>query len=165
MDPKELRTLLDYNYWARDRVLDAVEVLTPEQFLRQLGNSFTSVRDTLVHIYSAEWIWWSRWKGESPSGMLKAESFPDFAAVRDAWRRHEIKMREYLESLGADVDRVIEYRLLTGQPGAMKFWPMLQHVVNHGSYHRGQITTMLRQLGAAPPKSQDMIVFHREREA
>jgi uncharacterized damage-inducible protein DinB len=40
---------------------------------------------------------------------------------------------------------------------------MLQHVVNHGTYHRGQITTMLRQLGAEPPKSTDLIAFYRER--
>jgi uncharacterized damage-inducible protein DinB len=44
------------------------------------------------------------------------------------------------------------------------FWEMLQHVVNHGSYHRGQITTMLRQLGAKPPQYMDMIVFYRERQ-
>jgi len=47
--------------------------------------------------------------------------------------------------------------LLNGQAGASPFWQMLQHVVNHGSYDRGQITTMLRQLGAAPPKSMDLV--------
>jgi uncharacterized damage-inducible protein DinB len=42
---------------------------------------------------------------------------------------------------------------------------MLQHVVNHGSYHRGQVTTLLRQLGAPAPKSVDLIAFYRERAA
>jgi uncharacterized damage-inducible protein DinB len=56
---------------------------------------------------------------------------------------------------------VIEYKLLSGQPGASPLWQMLQHVVNHGSYHRGQITTKLRQLGAQPAKSLDMIAFYR----
>ena len=46
------------SYWARDRVLDAVAVLTPEQYTRDLGNSFKSIRDTLVHSYSAEWVWY-----------------------------------------------------------------------------------------------------------
>ncbi len=41
---------------------------------------------------------------------------------------------------------------------------MLQHVVNHGTYHRGQIVTMLRQLGAAPPQSMDLIAFYRARK-
>jgi uncharacterized damage-inducible protein DinB len=38
---------------------------------------------------------------------------------------------------------------------------MVQHVVNHASYHRGQITTMLRQLGAPPAKPMDMIAYYR----
>jgi uncharacterized damage-inducible protein DinB len=161
VDHKDLRILLDYNYWARDRLYDAVQELTPEQFLRNLGSSFPSVRDTLVHIYSAEWIWLSRWKGESPSAMLKAESYPDLAAIREAWDRHEAKMREFLDNMTGDsVNRVIEYKGFSGQ-AAEPFWQMLQHVVNHGSYHRGQVTTMLRQLNAAPPKSLDLIAFYR----
>jgi uncharacterized damage-inducible protein DinB len=46
---------------------------------------------------------------------------------------------------------------------AQPFWQMLQHLVNHGSYHRGQLTTMLRQVGAAAPESMDLIAFYRER--
>ena len=67
MNLQELRTLLDYHYWARDRVLDAAEQLTPDQLTRNLGSSFGSVRDTLAHTYAAEWAWCQRWQGESPS--------------------------------------------------------------------------------------------------
>ena len=52
----DLRLLIDYHYWARDRVLDAVSAITPEQFIRPMGNSFNSVRDTMVHICGAERI-------------------------------------------------------------------------------------------------------------
>jgi uncharacterized damage-inducible protein DinB len=52
--------------------------------------------------------------------------------------------------------------MLDGRPGATPFWQMLQHVVNHASYHRGQVTTMLRQMGVAPGRSMDMIAFYRE---
>jgi uncharacterized damage-inducible protein DinB len=58
---------------------------------------------------------------------------------------------------------VLDYQLFNGAAGRSVFWHMLQHVVNHASYHRGQVTTMLRQLGAAPPKSTDLITFYRER--
>jgi uncharacterized damage-inducible protein DinB len=71
-------------------------------------------------------------------------------------------MRTFLESLGEPgIHKVFEYTLLNGQTGATVFWQMLQHVVNHASYHRGQVTTLLRQLGAAPPKSMDLIAFYR----
>ena len=162
MTHQELRTLLDYHYWARDRVLDAVEPLAHEQFTRDMGSSFRSIRDTVAHIYFAEWAWYSRWQGTSPTEQLPAEMFPDLPAIRALWSDHETKMRSFLETLGEEgINRVIEYRTLTGQPGAAVFWQMLQHVVNHGSYHRGQVTTMLRQLGAAPPKPMDLIAFYR----
>jgi uncharacterized damage-inducible protein DinB len=57
------------------------------------------------------------------------------------------------------------YTLLSGVSSASPFWQMLQHVVNHASYHRGQVTTMLRQLGMAPAKSCDLITFYRERSS
>lgn len=159
----DLRILLNYHYWARDRILDAVSALTPDQFTRDMGSSFRSVRDTLAHLYSAEWAWYSRWQGVSPTALLPADQFPDVASLRQAWTEHEAKMRAFLEALGEEgINRVFEYKLISGQPGATPFWQMLQHVVNHGSYHRGQITTMLRQLGAAPAKSMDLVAFYRE---
>jgi uncharacterized damage-inducible protein DinB len=85
-------------------------------------------------------------------------------SLRSDWVALEAKTRAFLEELGeAGIHRVFEYKLLSGAPGASVFWQMLQHVVNHGSYHRGQVTTMLRQLGAAPGKGMDLIGYYRER--
>ena len=166
MDYPDLHTLLDYHYWARDRVLEAADKLSPEQFTRDLGSSFKSVRDTLVHTYAAEWAWHSRWNGVSPTSLLPAEDFPDVPTIRSQWADLENDVRGFLAGLGeAGITRVIEFKLLSGQPGAMPFWQMLQHIVNHASYHRGQVTTMLRQLGAQPAKSMDMIGFYREQAA
>jgi uncharacterized damage-inducible protein DinB len=69
MNEQEALDLVDYHYWARDRILSAVEVLTPEEFLKDLGGSFKSVRDTVVHTYGAEWNWYLRWVGNSPSSL------------------------------------------------------------------------------------------------
>ena len=163
MTPADLRTLVDYNYWARDRILDAVGALSPEQFTRAMGNSFSSVRDTLAHMYSAEWVWFMRWQGESPTKALAAETWPDLASLVTSWRDLESKVRAFVSGRDeAGVAAVMDYRLINGQPGRSEFGQMLQHVVNHGTYHRGQVTTLLRQLGAAPPKSTDLITFYRE---
>src|SRR5438552_2372273 len=161
----DLNTMLDYHYWARDRVLDAVGPLPPEQFTKDMGNSFRSVRDTLSHVVAAEWAWLSRWRGTSPTALLPHDRFPDLAAVRAEWNRLEGEIRGFVQVLGTEgIERIVEYKLLSGAPGASPFWQMLQHVVNHASYHRGQITTLLRQLKAEPPKSMDMITFYRERK-
>jgi uncharacterized damage-inducible protein DinB len=161
----ELQVLLDYNYWARDRVLDAAALVSPEQYTRDLGSSFHSIRNTLVHMFSAEWIWHSRWQGISPTSALNVDDYPDVATLRLAWSDVERKTRTLVAELGEPgLDNVIEYKLLSGRSGASVFWQMVQHVVNHGSYHRGQVTTMLRQLGAQPPRSMDLITFYREQE-
>ena len=163
MTYQDLQTLVEYHYWARDRVLEAVEPLPPEHFTRDLGNSFPSIRDTVAHLYGADWIWCARWDGESPDALPDASQFATLAAVRLAWNEHERKGRTALERYGeGGIDRLVEY-VRNGQRQAQPFWQTLQHLVNHGSYHRGQITTMLRQLGVAPPKSLDLIAFYRER--
>ena len=162
MNAQDLQTMLDYHYWARDRLLAAVETLTSEQYTRDLGNSFKSIRDTMTHIYAAEWAWYERWQGRSPTALLPADQFPDLASLRRTWSEHEAKMRAFVAELGeGSTDRIIEYKLLSGHAGASPIWQMLQHVVNHASYHRGQVTTMLRQIGAAPAKPMDMIAFYR----
>ena len=168
MNADDVRVLLDYHYWARDRVLDAVEPLSPEQLTGAMGGSFRCVRDTLVHVYWAEWLWYWRWQGQPKTIRFDqvVNEFPDVASLRKAWREHEQLMRAFFDALDGDgIKRVIEYKSLAGQPAASILWHMLQHVVNHASYHRGQVTTLLRQIGAAPPKSMDLIAFYRERSA
>ena len=157
-------TLLDYHYWASDRVLDAVEPVDPEKFTRDLGNSFRSVRDTLAHIYAAEWVWHSRWRGSRRRRCSRRTCFRISRPSVSCGAISRCRFVRSSTSWGEDgIHRGIEYKLLSGQPGASIFWHMLQHVVNHATYHRGQVTTMLRQLGALPPKGMDLIAFYREK--
>jgi uncharacterized damage-inducible protein DinB len=72
----------------------------------------------------------------------------------------EGQVRAFLAS--AELDRVYDYKLMSGKAGSSPLWQMVAHVVNHATYHRGQVTTMLRQLGAVPPQSTDMITYFRE---
>ena len=166
MNANDIRTLIDYHYWARDRVLAAVGRLIDEEYKRPLGSSFASIHHTLVHTYSAEWAWHSRWVGVSPTEMLPFDDYPDVATLQAAWHVLEEKVRGVVDAIDdAGLARECDYRLLSGQPGRSTFAEMIQHMVNHASYHRGQVTTMLRQIGAAPGESMDMIRFFRERRA
>jgi uncharacterized damage-inducible protein DinB len=160
-----IRVLLDYNYWARDRALASAEPLSPEEVSRAMGSSFPSVLDTLVHIYSAEWIWYRRWQGES-SARPDATRLVSVAALRAAWLPLEQQIRSFVDGLGpAGLSRIVDYKTLGGQPSASPYWQMIVHVVNHGTYHRGQVASLLRQLGAKPAQSTDMIQFFREQSA
>ena len=164
MTSADIKSLLDYHYWARDRVLAAVAELSAADFTAPRGNSFSSIRDTLAHTYFAEWAWYTRWQGESPSKLPDSTQFADVEALKAAWSSLEQKVRAHLEPMSdADLQRVTDYRLFSGVAASSPMWQMVQHVVNHASYHRGQVTTMLRQAGAQPAKSMDMIAFYRER--
>ena len=163
MTPEYIHTLIDYNYWARDRVLASVEQLPAEQLSRDLGSSFGSVLDTLVHMYFAEWIWYRRWQGDSPAARPDTSRLATVAALRNEWLPLESEIRTFVETLGpAGLLRMLEYKSMNGQSATSSFWQMIVHVVNHGTYHRGQVATMLRQLGAKPAQSTDVIVFFRE---
>jgi uncharacterized damage-inducible protein DinB len=102
-------------------------------------------------LYTADWGWHLLWQGEKLTDPAPAASFLDLASLQTAWRDQERHVRSFVENLQEeDVGR---------------FWPKLLHLINHASYHRGQVTTMLRQLGVEAPKSQDLIMFYKERAA
>ena len=165
MNAEDIRRLYDYNSWANRRTLEACAPLGEEQFTRDLHSSFRSVRDTLAHIFLVEWLWLERWQGRSPDAFPPANDFPNLDSVRRRWAEIERNLLDYVASLGqADLDRVISHKTTAGLAQAAPLWQMLQHLVNHGTYHRGQVATMLRQLDAKPV-STDLILFHRERAA
>jgi len=162
VDIERIRSLYEFNRWANAQVLNAVSVLEPEEWTRNLRNSFPSVRDTLVHILWAEWIWLTRWKGVSPKLIFDPAEFPTVTALRTRWSDVEREQAEFIAGLSeASLRTVIEYVNTKGESFAYPLWQMLQHVVNHSTYHRGQITMMLRQLGATPVAT-DFLVFYDE---
>ncbi len=165
MTPEEVRILFDYNAWANRRALDAAAQLSPEQFTKPLGSSFSSVRDTLVHICGAEWIWCERFEGRSPSAAPDFSSLQTVDSVRTHWSAQEAKLLTFVRGLTqADLERIMEYKTINFGVYKNPLWQSMQHLVNHGTYHRGQIATLLRQLGAKPIPT-DLMHFYRERAA
>src|SRR5574341_212131 len=160
MQKQDILTLYEYNGWANARILGAVEPLPPEAFQRDLKNSFPSVRDTLVHILGAEWIWLRRWQGESLSKGLPAAEFPTVASLKDRFATLDRERRAFLDTVSEErLGQPFGYRDMAGNAHSLRLVDSLQHLANHGTYHRGQITTMLRQLGVKPV-STDMSRFY-----
>lgn len=165
MDIKTLRTLFEFNSWADQRTLESCATLTPEQFTRDLKSSFPSVRDTLVHTFGAEWLWLERWQGRMPTALPWAPNFPDHASVSARWAEIDRDLRKFVAGvIQEDANRSFEVRTTSGGLYTQPLWQMMQHLANHGTYHRGQVATMLRLLGAKPPAT-DLILFYRERAA
>jgi uncharacterized damage-inducible protein DinB len=165
MDVQDAVNLYDFNAWADRRTLDACSVLDDAQFVQDLGNSFPSIRDTLVHVMLVEWVWLERWNNRAPDKYPPAAEFPNLTSVHTRWTEIERNLLAYVASLKSDdLQKVVHHKTMAGVPQAQPLWQMLQHLVNHGSYHRGQVATMLRQ-SKAKPSSTDLITFYRERAA
>jgi uncharacterized damage-inducible protein DinB len=165
MSPEEIRVLYEYNSWANHRAQDSAAALSPEQFTRSLGSSFSSVRDTLAHIWGAEWIWLERFQGRSPASLPDIGQFADVNSLCSRWQEDETRLHKFVFSLTQDdLNRAHEYRTINFGQYKNPLWVSMQHLVNHGSYHRGQVATMIRQLNAKPLLT-DLIHFYRERSA
>jgi uncharacterized damage-inducible protein DinB len=163
--PDLLLFLFQYNLWADLRTLDACAALTNEQFTRNLGSSFGSVRDTLAHLYGAEWVWNERFQGRSPSSLPPGSTFYDLASVGAKLEEIDRYYIDYVAPLTKeDLQRILRYKSFAGDEFSNPLWQSLHQLTNHGSYHRGQIVTLLRQLGVKPA-STDLIGFYREQAA
>jgi uncharacterized damage-inducible protein DinB len=163
MTPEEMRVLYDYNAWANRRAMEAASALTTEQFVKPMGSSFGSVRDTLAHVCGAEWIWLERFQGRSPASLPDMRECGDIASLRAKWAEQESRLLTFVGKLTQDdLNRIMEYKTLRFGVYKNPLWQSMQHVVNHGTYHRGQVTTMLRQHGAKPILT-DLMHFYRER--
>jgi uncharacterized damage-inducible protein DinB len=162
MDIETILELYRYNRWANARSLDAASKVSPADFTKEVGGSFASLRGTLAHVYGAEWIWLERWRGTSPRKLPFALDFPDVETIRSRWQDVEREQKEFLDALDdARLTQVVSYVNLKGESFAYPLGRMLQHVVNHSTYHRGQIATLLRQLGATP-LSTDLLLYDDE---
>ena len=159
----DLNRLLKFNEWANARVFDALATLTPEQLTRDLGSSFPSPGLTAAHMVAAEWIWLQRWLGVSNSTFPEWANSTDLADIRRRLTKIESERWAFFDGLSeADIETPRMFKLMNGTEDRQPLDVMITHVVNHATYHRGQIATMFRQLGLKPIGT-DFITFARER--
>jgi uncharacterized damage-inducible protein DinB len=165
MTVNDLERRVDYNYWANRKVLSVVAQLTPDEFTRTVAGSYGSVRNTLVHMMSAEWGWIDRCGGPSRPAQLRPDDYPTPQSVIEQWAVVEGYAREFIGTLtDADLERIVEFTL--GQTGkrAMALGELLQHATTHGVHHRGQVALLLRVLGHAPGNF-DLLFYDAEKRA
>ena len=163
LSKEDVGRLLDYTVWANHRAMRAAATLSVDDFKRDLGSSHGGVRGTLVHAMGAEWIWLERWKGASPTSPIDESEFADVMAVRERWTVIEDHRASWLSGLRESaLAETIRYTTLDRRPFEGPLWQLVQHVANHSTYHRGQVVTLMRILGAKATSS-DMVLWDRER--
>ena len=158
MTNDDIQLLYEYDRWANDRILHAAASLGVEEFTRDLGGSFRSVRDTLVHIVGSEWAWLTYWLEPSPTSdfleslwtreeaLFDPNMFPDITAVQTKWV--EVERQQIHFANGITNNSLAQTLPVRGKKISLAH--LMQHLVNHSTYHRGQIAGMLRQLKSEP---------------
>jgi uncharacterized damage-inducible protein DinB len=154
----DIQLLFEYDRWANHRVLHAASALSAEQFTCDLGGSFRSVRDTLLHILGGEWGWLAYWKESDPGPafvkdlrdrrdvLFHPDKFPSITEVESKWAEVEKEQIEFVNGL---TNESLE-RMLPVRGSQISLAHLIQHLANHSTYHRGQVALMMRQLGAQP---------------
>jgi uncharacterized damage-inducible protein DinB len=157
----DYRSLFAYNRWADRRVLDACRKLSPEQYAAEPVPGWSSVRASVVHITSATSNWIRRVAGEAVSGPLTEADLP---SIDDAQRRLD-QAYQTLDGLWPALtpERLTTPRSfeLRGQSGVLPPWVVLRHIVNHATYHRGQVAAKLKRLGVEQPVT-DFVIWALE---
>lgn len=155
----DLPSLFAYTRWADDRVLAACGKLSAADYTREPAPGWSSLRSTLVHLAGATEAWARRLSGETVAAMPTEDEVPMLAdASRMLLHAHE-KLARILGELTPELRaEVWSYKNLRGEPKRVPRWAVLRHIVNHGTYHRGQIASKLRLLGHEPPQT-DLILW------
>jgi uncharacterized damage-inducible protein DinB len=159
---ERIRGLYEHHWWANHRLLGVAAALGEETAVREVGAQFTAptLKGVFFHVYGVDLLWLARWNGTSPSRAPAEQEVPTLAALRDRWTALEAEQRTYLERLTEpDLDREIEFRLISGKEYRLPLWTLLQHVPDHGTHHRSEIATMLTMLSGSPPGT-GMALYH-----
>jgi uncharacterized damage-inducible protein DinB len=154
--------LYDYNYWANKRMFGVIEQLTPEEFCQSVAGSYASIRNTLVHVMSAERGWLDRCGGPPRGPRLEPADYPTPQTLVEKWNWVEESMRKFLSGLSdADLSRPIEFSFSPEEKHSVPMGRLLQHAAVHGVHHRGQVALLLRTLGRVPGNF-DLVIFDQE---
>jgi uncharacterized damage-inducible protein DinB len=159
MNRQEVLVLYRYNQWANARIMARAADAAPDQFLPPASFPHGGLRDTLIHLLSAEWIWRNRWEGTSPNRVLRPEEFPTFEALRGRWTEEEEQLMLFVDRITDEkLNSTFGYHNTSGKPFRRVLWQTMVHLVNHGTQHRAEAAAMLTDLGQSPG-DLDLIYF------
>jgi uncharacterized damage-inducible protein DinB len=164
MTKQDILTLFEYDAWATERMLEAVRGLLEKHYTENIGSSAASVGSTLIHIHGACRLWLDRWLGRDDGRGLNTE-MSSLDALRSRWNDLRKELNTFLQSVAENqLQAPLSYKDMKGRTHSQPLIQQMQHLVNHSTYHRGQVAAMLRQLGAQAVNT-DLITYYRQKSS
>lgn len=153
---------LQYNFWANEKIGSFVTAANEEWFTQQTPSSFNTLQKTLLHLWDAEHIWLKRIHGESLADYPSKNFEGSRADVVNGLLSSSKNLIQLIADSPVDYkDKSIRYKNMKGEEFSTSVESIMMHVVNHGTFHRGQVITMLRALGYTQVSSTDLITYLR----
>lgn len=164
MTLKDLQIRYDYSYWVNEKLFDVIGTMDNALFISPVGDCPKSIRDTMVHVLSAEWGWLDRCGGYKRPARLEPAKFSTLEQVVELWRTVETQLRAFLETLtDEDLQREVLYPGAGGAQRKMPLGELMHHAANHAVHHRGQIAMMIRMARYTPGNFDLLFYFAEQR--
>ena len=155
-----IRDLLLYMLWADRLTLAAVRQVPPEDLNREAGVSFGSLLGTMAHMLSSQRLWLSRFLGNPLTSIPTLDETPDLPSWIAVWEESASQIEAFVAGLSDEqlASSLTWNSIPDGEEHTLPLWQPVVHLVNHNTYHRGQVVSLLRQMGYVPPKT-DLVHF------
>ena len=162
MNRKYFLELADYNTWTNNIVIEWLDQITDEQWEQNITSSFSSIKQTVTHIVSAEKIWIDYWETVSDPVFLSAGFKGTKNDLIKIWKESSACLKNLIEKYPEEkYQQQVTFKWPGGREGRMEFWQTFSHFINHSTYHRGQLVAMLRQVGFTKLTSTDLATYYR----
>jgi uncharacterized damage-inducible protein DinB len=153
-----LSTLMRYKAWANELVFGAAAKLPEAELTAPRKIVFGNLLRTLNHVYAMDEVWRAHLEGRAHGYATRnPEDCPALAQLHEAQKAMDAWFVRYADSLSQD-DEIVNFQFIGGGAGSMTRRDILLHVANHGTYHRGNVASMMYQAGTPPPTT-DLPVF------
>lgn len=157
-----LQQIAAFHTWANQKLAELITTLPEELLTKEVASSFPSIYQTLLHMWSAESVWWQRLKLQEniniPANYFKGTTHE---VIQHLLQQNKMWEDWVNSSSEMSLEHVFKYHNTKREPFKQPTYQMLMHVFNHGTYHRGQLVTMLRQLGQTKIPATDFILWSR----
>jgi uncharacterized damage-inducible protein DinB len=151
-----------YNLWANGVLTACILELPPDVQTKEIVSSFPSLQATLLHMLDAESIWWQRMKLQE---QIVRPSTTFSGNTQELSKELLEQSKQWNDWVQAAQEHMLEHEFIYHTSKREKFkqpvWQVLLHLFNHGTYHRGQLITMLRQSGVTKLPNTDFIAWSR----
>lgn len=157
---------VEYSQWANAKIAEVLHSVSDDIFYKPVPSSFPSLSKTVLHIWDAEIVWLTRLKGISISKWPSDGYEQKKTELLNAFTQSGKDLLTFVDAQGPDfLTTRIKYKSMKGIAFEDPVEEILFHLVNHGTYHRGQLITMLHGHGVTSLPATDLVHFMRNRKA